>query len=80
MILNEEVQDNFLQISDIPALIIAATGDENTYKSSGAIFNKAKNDKTRLLSYKGDAHGIPLFKQDSNLENTMVAWFKDNLN
>ena len=43
----------FDKLSHIPSLIIAAVGDEFTYKSSNQIFLNASNDTTRLLAYKG---------------------------
>lgn len=76
--MNDDITTDFNQLSAIPALIIASQGDEYTFKSSNKIFLDAKNTKTRLLSYKGDGHGHPLFKQDTNLENIMVDWFVVN--
>jgi dienelactone hydrolase len=65
----------FNNVSDIPALIIAAQGDEYTFNSSNKIFLSAKSPQTRLLAYKGNGHGHPLFKYDTNLESVMVDWF-----
>ena len=76
--MNEDYIEKFNKLSDVPTLIIAAQEDEYTYKSSKQIFEAAKSDKTRLLSYKGSGHGHPLFKQDPHLENTMVNWFEQN--
>lgn len=74
--MNENIMDEFSGLSDIPALIIAAVEDEYTFKSSNQIFLNAKNKHTRLISYKGRGHGVPLFKQDPDLEKVMVNWFK----
>ena len=78
--MNEKYSQLFYELSEIPALIIAAQDDEFTFNSANTIFKQAKNDQSRLLLYKGDGHGLPLFKQDPNLENVMVEWFKLNLN
>ncbi len=76
--MNKEYIKKFNELSDIPALIIAAQEDEYTYKSSKHIFEAAKSNQSRLVLYKGSGHGRPLFKQDPNLENTMVNWFELN--
>ncbi|WP_444995139.1 alpha/beta hydrolase [Aliikangiella sp. IMCC44359] len=76
--MRDNIIKQFKELSHIPALIIASVGDEYTFKSSNEIFLKAKSKSTRLLSYKGSGHGVPLFKQDPQLKNTMVAWFKQN--
>ena len=68
----------FNDLSDIPTLLIAAQDDEYTFKSANALFRDAKSNQTRLLAYKGDGHGTPLFKLDPQLKNTMVEWFKLN--
>lgn len=74
--MNEEYTSLFNKVSNVPALIIAAQGDEFTFKSSNKIFRQAKSPDTRLLTYKGKGHGFPLFEQDSKLEETMVEWFE----
>lgn len=76
--MNKEYIKKFNKLSNIPALIIAAQEDEYTYKSSKQIFEAAKSNQSRLLLFKGSGHGRPLFKQDPNLENTMVNWFELN--
>ncbi len=74
--MDEEVKGLFDQVSEVPALIIAAEGDTFTFESSNEIFLKAKNEDTRLLLYKGKDHGLPLFAKDPDLENLMVRWFQ----
>ena len=76
--MNDETRELFNKVSDIPALFIAAQEDDNTFKSSTESFLDAKSKNTKLISYKGSGHGIPLFKQDRTLQNTMVEWFKGN--
>ena len=76
--MNQATIDQFKKVSDVPALIIVSQGDEYTFKSSNRIFLDAENQQSRLISYKGDAHGFPLFKQDPNLKAVMVEWFKLN--
>jgi dienelactone hydrolase len=78
--MNQETIELFDQVSDVPALIVTAQDDTNTFVSSNQIFLNANNEDTRLLSYKGEGHGIPLFKQDQNLESMMVIWFGQHMN
>ena len=74
--MDEKTIGLFEKVADVPALIIAAEGDEFTYKSSNVIFKKKKTDKTVLKTYKGKGHGFPLFEEDPKLEQVMVDWFK----
>ncbi len=76
--MTEKTISDFNILSDIPALVIASVGDKYTFKSSNSIFLGAKNTNSRMISYKGKAHGKPLFELDKNLENIMVEWFKGN--
>jgi alpha-beta hydrolase superfamily lysophospholipase len=76
--MNDETRELFNKMSDIPALFIAAQEDGNTFTSLSKAFLDAKSNDTRLVSYKGSGHGIPLFKQDRTLQSTMVEWFKGN--
>ena len=76
--MGEKGIERFVKLSDIPALFIAAQGYEFTYRSAKVAFEKAKNPQSRLISYKGNGHGHPLFKQDNNLENIMIDWFQLN--
>ena len=73
--MDNETQELYQKVSDVPAMIIAAEGDEYTFKSSNEIYKKKKTDLTQLKTYKGNGHGFPLFKQDPNLEKEMVNWF-----
>jgi len=77
--MDETTIAEFEKLSGIPALIVASVDDEYTFKSSNKIFLQAKNENTRLLSYKGGGHGKELFMQDPNLKMTMLAWFEQNL-
>lgn len=74
--MNEEAVKRFVGLSEIPALFIAAQGDEYTFNSAKTAFEHAKNKQTRLLAYKGQGHGLPLFTQDKNLKNSMIDWFQ----
>jgi esterase/lipase len=73
--MDEPVMNEFVELSHIPALFIAAQQDKVTFESSNKSFQKAKNQQTRLISYKGDGHGSPLFELDHNLETVMLDWF-----
>jgi len=76
--MNDATIELFSNVSHVPALMIAAQKDEYTFKSLNKIFLAAESKKTRLLSYKGNGHGIPLFKQDPGLQDMMVEWFKQH--
>jgi len=74
--MSQETQNLFAKVSAIPAFMIASQGDKGTYESISTIFSTAQSEQTRMLSYKGEAHGRPLFKKDTNLENNMAQWFE----
>ncbi|RPJ46588.1 MAG: alpha/beta fold hydrolase [Candidatus Latescibacterota bacterium] len=59
----------------IPLLCIAAEEDRGTYERTKRIFQSSTNPETRLLLYKGNAHGAALFDQDPSLVGTIVDWF-----
>jgi dienelactone hydrolase len=73
--MGEKGIERFVKLSDIPALFIAAQGDEFTFNSAKKAFEKAKSLKSKIQLYKGDGHGLPLFNQDPHLAGTMVDWF-----
>ena len=75
--MNQDIIDQFAMVSEVPALIIAAQDDAFTFKSSNTIFYAAESPDTRMIVYKGGAHGRPLFQQDLNLEQTMLNWFRN---
>ncbi len=64
----------FETTSAIPILCIASEGDQRTAQVTRDVFGKSKNQGSRLILYKGTAHGAPLFRLDGSLEETIVAW------
>ncbi len=68
-----------VHLKDTPTLIIAAEEDGNTYKSAKSIFAQATNPASKFISYKGGAHGYPLYEQDKTLATSIVTWFNANL-
>ena len=76
--MSDKTRGIFKEMSDVPALFIAAQEDGGTFTSLNKAFLDAKSDKTRMLSYKGNGHGLPLFKQDPSLKGMMIKWFGVN--
>lgn len=67
------------RLSEQATLIIAAEDDGRTYTSAKQIFEHARHQNTRFISYKGSGHGYPLLAQDDTLALTIVEWFEQNL-
>lgn len=63
----------------IPLLTIAAEGDRGTTERGRRVFESSRHPDSRLILYKGDEHGVPLFRKDSSLIGTIVGFFADNL-
>ena len=77
--MNEATLDKYSKLKSTPTFIIAAEGDNYTFKSAQQLFKNSSHAQNRLVNYKGEGHGIPLFKQDPNLADTMVGWFVQRL-
>jgi dienelactone hydrolase len=77
--MNEETLDKYSKLKSTPTFIIAAEGDSYTFKSAQKLFKNSSHEQNRLVNYKGEGHGFPLFKQDPNLADTMVGWFVQRL-
>jgi dienelactone hydrolase len=63
----------------IPLLCIASEEDRGTHERTKRMFQSSKNPDTRLILYKGNAHGAPLFDQDPALIGTITDWFARRL-
>jgi len=63
----------------IPLLCIASEEDRGTHERTKRIFQSSKNTDTRLILYKGNAHGAHLFDQDPTLIGTIADWFARHL-
>ncbi len=66
-------------LADKATLIIAAEDDGRTFTSAQQLFTTAKHKSTKLISYKGNGHGYPLYEVDKGLEGTIVNWFDSQL-
>lgn len=65
----------FAAMRPIPLFIAFADGDGyNTPASMRALFASARESRTRMLTYKGTAHGTPLLAEDPGLVSSLVAW------
>jgi len=66
-------------LADKPTLIIAAEEDGRTFSSAQQLFITAKHTKSKMISFKGNDHGYPLFEVDKQLDKTIVTWFNEQL-
>ncbi|MGQ0722072.1 MAG: dienelactone hydrolase family protein [Candidatus Eiseniibacteriota bacterium] len=62
----------FERTRDVPLLGIAADGDEQALDRTRQLFANSRHDKSRLVLYKSDLHGVPLFEHDPALPGTIV--------
>lgn len=77
--MDEETLSRYQTLSATPTFIIAAEGDTYTFNSSQKLFAQSNHPQNRLINYKGEGHGHPLFKQDPSLADNMVAWMQQQL-
>jgi len=63
----------------IPILCIAALEDRGTYQRMKRLFEHSSNAETRLMLYKGNDHGVPLFDLDPTLIGAISDWFAHQL-
>ena len=76
----ENVVQDYEEISDRPILAIYSEEDRyRTPESMRTAFAKSRNKASKLITYKGNLHGTPLFEHDSDLEHKVVKWFKTHL-
>lgn len=69
----------FGRILDLPVLTAAAEKDEPWATQMRGVFERARHPASRLLLYKGEAHGSPLFQQDPQLPGAIAAWVAERL-
>lgn len=77
--IDDTVRDEFLAQRDMPILAIAAEADRSSAEAAQALFAGSRNSASRLIVYKGDAHGVPLFEQDPHLIPLIVDWLVGQL-
>jgi dienelactone hydrolase len=73
--LSEEMLERYKALGPVPTLIIAAEEDGSTYERALALFAESGDPGTRMISYKGEGHGSPLFEQDPTLASTIAGWY-----
>lgn len=71
--------DAFEANRQIAVLAIAAVDDTDAASVERRLFAGSANEDSRLILYKGDRHGVPLFEQDPALPGVIAAWFRDVL-
>jgi dienelactone hydrolase len=59
----------------IAVLSIAAVDDTDAASVERRMFAGSAHPDSRLILYKGDRHGVPLFEQDPGLPGVIAAWF-----
>lgn len=69
----------FAQRTTIPLLCIASEDDGATAERTRKVFERTRGTESRLVMYKGDAHGVPLFELDPTLEAMIADWFVEHL-
>jgi dienelactone hydrolase len=69
----------FERTRDVPLLGIAADGDEQALEKTRQIFGNSRHEKSRLVLYKSDLHGVPLFDHDPALAGTIVDFLVRSL-
>jgi dienelactone hydrolase len=62
----------FERTRSLPLLGIAADGDEQALLRTRRLFDSSPHERSRLVVYKGDRHGVPLFDQDPALVEAIV--------
>lgn len=66
----------YQQRAEMPVLSIFSENDRyGTPAAMQFAFQSSKNENSKLLVYKGDKHGTPLFEQDRQLEQEVLAWY-----
>ena len=74
---DERVQ--FAKESGLPLLCIASEEDKSTAERTEMVFDNSPNGGSRLILYKGELHGTPLFEFDEGLYSTISTWFRKQL-
>jgi dienelactone hydrolase len=63
----------------VPLLAIAAEDDRGSADAARRLFASSTDPASRLVLYKGDAHGVPLFADDPHLAQLILGWFVKTL-
>ena len=70
-----ELMQQYHSFEPTSTLFIAAEGDKSQYKSAMDLFSNASHPHSRMIVYKGNAHGAAIFKQDPTLVNVIADWY-----
>ncbi len=72
----EGVESDYETLTDRPSLAIYSEEDRyNTPESMQTAFAKSNHKSSKLIVYKGNVHGTPLFERDKDLEREIAIWF-----
>lgn len=75
-----EIEADYEALTHLPVLCIYSEEDRYcTPESMRAAFTNSKNKDSKIVAYKGNLHGAPLFAHDKNLEDEIVKWFAAQL-
>lgn len=72
----ESIEEFKSSVTELPALFITAEKDF-VYDVTTQASKWNTNPHSKLLTFKGDAHGLPLFEQEQGLAKTMLEWFNE---
>lgn len=67
------------KLANKATLIIASEEDGRTFTSAQQLFKTTTHANSKMISYKGGEHGYPLLDSDKQLNQTIVAWFDNEL-
>lgn len=74
-----EMIQRYQQLDPVPTLFIAAEEDESSYQGATQLFTLARHPQSRMILYKGNGHGKPLFDHDPSLIETITGWYRIQL-
>lgn len=60
-------------------ILIATSEEDRVTEGMMELFSASEAPNSRLLLYKGDVHGTPLFDLDGSLRLSIVEWFSETL-
>lgn len=71
------VTEKIKKMADKPALFIAAKGDRRAYEAARSGMEYSTATDSKIIVYKGSDHAKALFLRDSQLEETIGAWYAE---
>ena len=66
----------FAATPGLPIFGAASEGDTNAAKGIKEAVESSKNNHSTIKVYSGTEHGVPMFAKNADLEPTIVAWLK----